>query len=162
MKWNFSFDQHWSMTPIGGMANYGTATVEENLDKKKYIDTAEISKYKVSLDVSLKEEYWDAPRTTAGDTQIWRYFCSDLERIQTIKNAIPKLPTFDLILFDISFFLVQNLLLPNQNVIEFKTEPGARFPRDLYLVGNIVHKSKVMERIATNADFANFVAPSVM
>ncbi|KAM6497702.1 hypothetical protein JOM56_005650 [Amanita muscaria] len=142
LEWTISYSRDWSMTPHGGTSHSGTATVTNKVNEKKYIDNDSLPQYKLRLDASLKEDNWTS-NSTSTNSFYWTVFSRDMQYSSKIKDAEPDLPTFTLVLFDFDFFMVTNLLLPNQKVIEFEKQPGARFPRDLYLVGKMVHQNKV-------------------
>jgi hypothetical protein len=138
LEWKFSFEVGWSMSGWGYQAS-GTVKTTDKLNKKKYIDSSSLSDYKVRLDASLKADDWELQYET--DNSEWDKVFGAVDWIPNFAQVQPKLPSFDFQLFDIDFFLTTNLLLPNKKVIKFKTTPGARMPRDLYLVGEFIHKA---------------------
>ncbi|KAG6811199.1 hypothetical protein H0H92_008561 [Tricholoma furcatifolium] len=150
LDWGFSFTADWSVTPTGGSPAWGTLDVTNKLSKKKVFNNDNLAKYEVSLDAGFTSSNWNAPSYTVhGHIAGWYLFKDFLTK--KIGGLQPKLPSMSLLLFDIRFFMLTNLLLPNQHVIEFAKDPGARFPRDLYLVGQVAKASVVEERLARSA-----------
>ena len=109
-----------------------------NTLNKKDIDNSGLPTYKVRLDASLTQDDWGQPDIVPveggglfGGVQWVPSF---------IEDAQPKPPIFSFELFDFDFLLTTNLLLPTREVIDFEVNPGARFPRDLYIVGKVKAK----------------------
>lgn len=148
LQWDFTYDIHWSMTVVGGGPSaswWGTAKITNKLDKKNFFDDSYLPQYKIHLDASCKPDDWSVT-TTAEDH--WYMFWKWAKDIKEMKDARPDLPSFSLALLDLDFFMTTNLLLPGQKVIELDNKPGSRFPRDLYLVGQIKHVGEVRARQA--------------
>ena len=150
LKWEFSFTTGWMWVHGGtGEMVTGNVTVTNTLDKKKFFDNTVLPDYRVHLDASIKKDDWDWSRSVTNDK--WYQVASATVWNVLSKDAMPDPPSLNLEVFDIDFFMTTNLLLPNSKVIEFKADPGVRFPRDLYLVGQIVHEDKVNARRAAPA-----------
>ncbi|KIL60137.1 hypothetical protein M378DRAFT_952949 [Amanita muscaria Koide BX008] len=153
LEWEFSFKMEWGIT-VGGRAGaetWGIVEVTDKVNKKKYVDNDDLPEYKLRLDASLKDDDWEA-HYKARNPIGWETFHDGVRWDQKFAQAQPS---FNLELFNIDFFLMTNLLLPNQKVIKFKTEPGARMPRDLYLVGHVVHEDRVNAGRAASAALAS-------
>ncbi|KAG6819308.1 hypothetical protein H0H93_013134, partial [Arthromyces matolae] len=123
LEWGpFDFDEHWSVTPIGGGSQWGTVTVTNKLNKKKIFSNDKLPTYEISLDASFTKSDWD-PLSYSGSGGIagWHFFKEFLT--DKIGGIQPDLPSLPLLLFDIKFFMITNLLLPNQDVIEFSKDP---------------------------------------
>jgi hypothetical protein len=121
----------------------GTLTVKLKKDLKKYADDSSLPNYILRLNASLVLEDWEN-EVTSRDLTSW------LQEI-TEYDIMPILPWFRLELINCNFFLLQNLLLPGEKVIDFEATPGARLPLDAYIVGKVAHKSEVMARQAAHA-----------
>lgn len=150
LKWKFDFTTDWIwVNGSTGTPHGGDVTVKYTLDKEDFFDNHALSNYRVHLNASISKNDWG--RTEEPSEGDWFNIIRQTHWDSPAFAALPDAPTFDLKLFDIDFFMTTNLLLPNQHVIEFNAEPGVRFPRDLYLVGHIIHESKVRARLVESA-----------
>jgi hypothetical protein len=150
-QFSFSTDWMWINGATGKPEFSGSVAVTNTLDKKRYFDNGALPDYRVHLNVDVNKTDWDQDMKPSN---------SNWDAVKRMSNwgsfsfdALPTPPSFKLELFDIDFFMTTNLLLPNSKVIEFEAEPGVRFPRDLYLVGQIVHEDQVNARRAARAAF---------
>jgi hypothetical protein len=144
LEWEFEFHAEWIMAKP--LPTYGKTKVTNKLRRETHIDSSQLHDYVVRLDGSLTPLDWDPPINEPDKPNLWEIIVNILGGARlftaTVTQAQPNVG-FDFELFNIDFFMTTNLLLPNQRVIDFKTKPGARFPWDLYLVGNIVHVDEI-------------------
>lgn len=118
-----------------GVPHSGTVTVTDKLDKGKYFDNSALPDHLVHLDASFNKDEWVFHREFTNEG--WHDVASRTNWDALSRNALPAPPSLHLEILNINFFMTTNLLLPNSKVIEFKAEPGVRFPRDLFLVGHV-------------------------
>lgn len=97
------------------------------------VDDSDLPNYLLHIDVGIDSSDWDRPdiKSHGGVTGWEPSFATD---------ALPSLPSTKVELITFKFFLTTNLLLPGSKVINFEKAPGARFPKDLYVVGHVTKK----------------------
>lgn len=132
----------------------GSVTIDNKLDQKTNFDNNALVDYRVRLNLHVGKGAWSQVRTPSDSH--WYQIIGATDYGDVSFNALPDPPTFDMELFNIDFFMTTNLLLPNSNVINFKADPGVRFPRDLYLVGHIIDKAQVKR--STDVSYVNNVS----
>ena len=145
MNWSFSFSIHWTEWIYPKTNNEGDVTISNQLktaSASKSIDDSELPSYVVSLDASIAASDWDTPVYTSPDLSGWQKIAGETDwKPDFVVDNLPALPTMNFKLIDFNFFMTTNLLLPGSKVITFDKDPGVRFPRDLYVVGQVNVKS---------------------
>lgn len=142
LNWDFTASMTWGTHWYkDSYWQNGTATITNKLKKQQNMDSSKLSEYEVHMDVGVSAGDWDTPKIVNDESSGWANFWSTFDP-NIVSGALPSaLPSPQFKLLDFKFFVLTNLLLPGSKVIEFaKDGPGFRFPRDLYVVGQVVVK----------------------
>jgi hypothetical protein len=144
LQWEFEFHAEWMVA--NPLPSYGKTKVTNKLRREKHIDSSQLPDYVVRLDGSLTPLDWDPPINEPDNPSLWEIILKILGGARSYMDVVTQAQPnvgFDLELFNFDFFVTTNLLLPNRNVVKFDTNPGARFPWDLYLVGRLENVDEV-------------------
>lgn len=116
--------------------------ITNKLKKTKSVDNSDLPKYLLHMDVNIDSSDWEKPDIKADDPGWWEAIGGKLNwKPSLVTNALPSsMPSVKVELINFNFFMTTNLLLPGSNVINFEKAPGARFPKDLYVVGHVAKK----------------------
>ena len=119
--------------------SHGQVKITNKLDKTKSVDDSDLPNYHLHMNVNIDSSDWDKPDIEGDQDNDWRNVARRTGwKPALVTDALPSSLLVELVNFN--FFMTTNLLRPDNNVIKFKTDPGARFPRDLYIVGNVAKK----------------------
>lgn len=98
------------------------------------------------MDLSITASDWSQPVITQTAQSIFdELFNGVIDKGWFVSN-LPTLPTPDLKMGSLDFFLTTNLLMPGQKVISIDSTVGLRVPHDFYIVGNVVTKKQALRR----------------
>ncbi|KAF8817288.1 hypothetical protein BYT27DRAFT_7153443 [Phlegmacium glaucopus] len=141
LNWGFTSSVKWSQW-TSNVTQSGTVKITNKLEKTKSVDDSDLPNYLVHMDVSIDSSDWDKPDIKADETTWWEKIAGATDWKPTlVTDALPSsLPSVKVELINFNFFVTTNLLLPGSKMINFKKDPGARFPKDLYVVGHVATK----------------------
>ena len=116
--------------------------ITNKLEKTKFIDDSDLPNYLLHMDVSIDPSDWERPHIQLDEPHWWEVVAraTDWEP-HFVTDALPSLKVGSKVeLVNFNFFMTTNILLPGNKVIKFEKDPGARFPKDLYVVGHVAKK----------------------
>ena len=139
--WCFSCDTEWYEWAHPVSSHFGVVVIANKLEKKVSVDDNDLSNYLLHFDIGIDQSDWDKPDIQADRPEWWEAYGGVTGwKPSLATDALPSLPSAKVELINFKFFMTTNLLLPGNKVINFEKSPGARFPKDLYVVGHVTKK----------------------
>ncbi|KAF7790744.1 hypothetical protein EIP86_001701 [Pleurotus ostreatoroseus] len=145
VKWNYTYNFKYGTTrfvpnPAGGTTTVddsGTCTVENSLSKESAF-SSKLSDGTLDMDLAISERDWDKPKVTkTADSAFSTVFGN--ANPTWFDSTLPSMPSVNIHMGSLYFFLTTNLLMPGKKVISIDANAGLRIPHDFYIVGTIVH-----------------------
>ncbi|KAF7790743.1 hypothetical protein EIP86_001700 [Pleurotus ostreatoroseus] len=145
VTWNYTYDFKYGTTryvpnPAGGTTTVddsGTCTVKNSLNKKSAF-SSRLSDGTLDMDLAISQNDWDKPDVTKTADSVF----SDVFGTANptwFDSSLPSVPSVNIHMGSLYFFLTTNLLMPGKKVISIDANAGLRIPHDFYIVGTIVH-----------------------
>ncbi|KAF8431465.1 hypothetical protein L210DRAFT_3560446 [Boletus edulis BED1] len=146
LAWKFDYSFEWATQALPGVGTppapmYGTVkathTIPKDSNKHAKLVTF-LDDYSFKLDCSVSKDDW-GDKFEAEDPSGWEGWLGKSGVLPDwVKSVHVDLPTFDLPLQSVNFFLTTNLLFPgDKQVIDINKTSGLHIPADLYLVGKV-------------------------
>lgn len=145
VNWNYTYKFDYGTTrfvpnPAGGTTavdDGGSCTVKNSLSKESAF-SSKLSDGTLDMDLAISQDDWDKPDVTkTADSVFSTVFGTD--NPTWFDSTLPSVPSFNLHMGSLYFFLTTNLLMPGKKVISIDADAGLRVPHDFYIVGTIVH-----------------------
>lgn len=139
--WCFSSDTGWYVWAHPVSSHFGKVDITNKLEKKVAVDDSDLPNYLLNIDIGIHQSDWDKPGIQVDRPEWWESYGGVTGwKPSLATDALPSLPSMKVELINFKFFMTRNLLLPGNKVVNFEKSPGARFPKDLYVVGHVAKK----------------------
>ena len=126
--------------PAGGATSVddsGTCTVKNSLSKKSAF-SSKLSDGTLDMDLAISQSDWDAPKVTKTADSVFSNVFGNAHPTW-FDSTLPSVPSVNIHMGSLYFFLTTNLLMPGKKVISIDANAGLRIPHDFYIVGTIAH-----------------------
>lgn len=87
------------------------------------------------MDLTIDSSDWKAPIVTKSNNDAFITIFGTAQ--DWFLQNLPALPSVDLQMGSLYFFLTTNLLMPGKNVFNVDSSVGLRIPQDFIIVGNV-------------------------
>ncbi|KAH0832336.1 hypothetical protein J3R83DRAFT_13352 [Lanmaoa asiatica] len=147
ISWEFKYDCEWVIQVIiypYPDPRYGTVTATHTVpkDAAKPAQVVEfLDDHSFKLKCSISKDDWGA-KFSSSKASDWEEWVEESGMLPEMATSLAlDVPTFELQLQSVDFFLTTNLLFPDdKQVIDVDTKSGLHIPADLYLVGKVKTK----------------------